>query len=397
MLIVRRHSMEKTLKYFLNFLLGFMFCMLILWSENIRNCSLENIYVKCCNGSIKHVRKKFPEHKHNNNIRKDKKEEERKLVGVCSGDFKRWHQRDDRYDNQEEIKTYHGIHCNSSVKTTCISDTLVGPLHVHKERITLDWLHETELSFVNNGGWWSPVDCHEKQQTAIVIPFRDREEHLAILLRQLHPILYRNNLHYRIFVIEQSDNYTFNRAKLMNVGYQEAGKYFPYSCFVFHDVDLIPENDRINYACKHSPMHLSVGIDKFRYILTYPELFGGIEMFLSQDFKRINGFSNSFWNWGAEDDNLYRRCKKHNLTIHRQSIQIARYTMLKHHDNRDNAPPHDVRTSFLRNSLNYFVQDGLGNLQYDLIDRIEHSLFTLIKVDLRKDRDKLFGVGEFPR
>lgn len=389
--------MEKTLKYFLIFLFGFMICMLILWSENIRNCSLENIYVNCCNGSIKYVRKEIPEHKHNYNIRRDKKEEERKVVAICSDDFRRWHQRSNRYDNQKEVKTYAGIYCNSSVKTTCISDKLVGPLHVHKERITLDWLHETELSFVNNGGWWSPVDCNEKQQTAIVIPFRDREEHLAILLRQLHPILYRNNLHYRIFVIEQSDNYTFNRAKLMNVGYREAGKYFPYSCFVFHDVDLIPENDRINYACKHSPMHLSVGIDKFRYILTYAELFGGIEMFLSQDFKRINGFSNSFWNWGAEDDNLYRRCKKHNLTIHRQSIQIARYTMLKHHDNRDDAVPHDVRASFLRNSLNYFAQDGLGNLQYDVIDRIEHPLFTSIKVDLRKDRDKLFGVGEFPR
>ncbi len=41
--------------------------------------------------------------------------------------------------------------------------------------------------------------------------------------------------------------------------------------------------------------------------LTYDTLFGGVEMFTKQHFEKINGFSNVFWGWGAEDDNLYQR------------------------------------------------------------------------------------------
>lgn len=38
-----------------------------------------------------------------------------------------------------------------------------------------------------------------------------------------------------------------------------------YDCFVFHDVDLLPENDRLLYTCDKTPKHLSVAIDKYNY------------------------------------------------------------------------------------------------------------------------------------
>jgi hypothetical protein len=34
------------------------------------------------------------------------------------------------------------------------------------------------------------------------------------------------------------------RALLFNIGFQEATRLFPWDCFVFHDVDLYPEDDR---------------------------------------------------------------------------------------------------------------------------------------------------------
>jgi len=39
----------------------------------------------------------------------------------------------------------------------------------------------------------------------------------------------------------------------------------------------------------------------------YSTLFGGIEAFSTQHFQLINGFSNQFFGWGGEDDNLYDR------------------------------------------------------------------------------------------
>lgn len=62
-------------------------------------------------------------------------------------------------------------------------------------------------------------------------------------------------------------NGQFNRAMLMNVGYVEALKEQTFDCFIFHDVDLLPEDDRNLYTCPEQPRHMSVAVDKFKYRL----------------------------------------------------------------------------------------------------------------------------------
>ena len=51
----------------------------------------------------------------------------------------------------------------------------------------------------------------------------------------------------------------------MNIGYLEARKVYPYDCYVFTDVDLIPEDACNLYACDSMPRHLSVAIAKHGY------------------------------------------------------------------------------------------------------------------------------------
>lgn len=70
---------------------------------------------------------------------------------------------------------------------------------------------------------------------------------------------------YLFCFIEYIDDGLFNRAMLMNVGFIEALKLRDFDCFFFHDVDLIPENDRNIYSCPDQPRHMSVAIDKFNY------------------------------------------------------------------------------------------------------------------------------------
>ena len=64
---------------------------------------------------------------------------------------------------------------------------------------------------------------------------------------------------------QQAGQTPFNRAMLFNIGFQESLKFDQYDCFIFHDVDLIPEDDRNEYSCPSSPRHMSVAVDKFNY------------------------------------------------------------------------------------------------------------------------------------
>ena len=294
----------------------------------------------------------------------------------------------------KEIQWYNETQCQNVTQPTCGPKNLVGRLAVDFDPIDMDELKATEASFVEIGGWLAPKDCKVKAHTAFIIPFRDREKHLPILLHQILPIFERRNQHFRIFVIEQSNKYTFNRGKLMNVGYREALRYFPYTCFVFHDVDLIPENDNIEFSCEHSPAHLSVAIDKHKYKLLYKQLFGGAGMLTKEHFEKINGFSNSFWSWGGEDDNLYQRVERNGLKLKRQSVDIARYKMIKHQKSSF-IEPWRKRMKFWKRSLDYIHEDGLNNLQYKVLSRHDKLLYTHIVVDLRKNLDLELGIRKY--
>ena len=63
------------------------------------------------------------------------------------------------------------------------------------------------------------------------------------------PIFVRQNIRFKIFLINQIDGDLFNRAKLLNIGFKEARKENDFDCFIFHDVDLIVEDDRAIYHC----------------------------------------------------------------------------------------------------------------------------------------------------
>ena len=77
----------------------------------------------------------------------------------------------------------------------------------------------------------------------------------------------------------QSGTGTFNRAKLLNVGFAEALSEYDFECYTFHDIDLIPEDDRIVYDCPVMARHLSRGVDKFKYKMPYKGIFGEFNCF----------------------------------------------------------------------------------------------------------------------
>lgn len=88
---------------------------------------------------------------------------------------------------------------------------------------------------------------------------------MVTLLYYLHPILQRQELDYKIYLSEQFGNGTYNKGVLMNAAFIYALNEYDFQCFVFHDVDLIPEDDRNMYSCPVFPRHMSVAIDEMNY------------------------------------------------------------------------------------------------------------------------------------
>ena len=164
----------------------------------------------------------------------------------------------------------------------------------------------------------------------------------------------------------------------MNVGFAEANKDYDWDCFIFHDVDLLPEDDRNLYSCPEMPRHMSVAVDKFKYKLPYKTIFGGVAAINTNQFRKLNGFSNLFWGWGGEDDDMSRRIHYKKLKITRYKPEIARYTMIRHRQQ----PVNKERVRILKTSAKRYTKDGLNSLKYKLISKEMPKLYTNVTVKL---------------
>tara|TARA_B110001454_G_C12695304_1_gene424105 strand:- start:251 stop:1699 length:1449 start_codon:yes stop_codon:yes gene_type:complete len=153
----------------------------------------------------------------------------------------------------------------------------------------------------------------QKQKLGIIVPYRDREDHLKYFVPSIKEYLDECGIPHSIYIIEQGNEKSFNRGKLLNVGYELFKDDCDYVCF--HDVDIIPQDSSCDYSTVHRPTHLASRLSKFNYQLVYDEYFGGVTLFTKKHFELINGFSNEYWGWGYEDDDLLHRCKKRGVPL----------------------------------------------------------------------------------
>ncbi|XP_056603215.1 beta-1,4-galactosyltransferase 4 [Triplophysa dalaica] len=260
------------------------------------------------------------------------------------------------------------------------SPLLRGSLELSfKPSVTLEQVEHENQEVV--GGQYNPADCAARQSVAILIPYRNREKHLLYFLYHLHPFLQRQQLHYAIYVIHQAGDVTFNRAKLLNVGYLEALKDYNWDCFIFHDVDLIPENDENLYVCEEQPKHLVVGRNSTGYRLKYKGYFGGVSAMTKDQFHLVNGFSNTYWGWGGEDDDLRIRIQLQRMTIVRPPAEVARYTMVFHKRDSGNQVNKD-RMLLLRRTPQTWKKDGLNSCSYNILSVNRQPLYINITADI---------------
>lgn len=224
---------------------------------------------------------------------------------------------------QDWLNIKHGLERMAKTSTSkpkiklcdSIPPNLVGKISVQTPPSEFNATLTYSYNFTNglhNGGKWKPKNCVARHRVAIIIPYKDRADNLNSFLFNMHMFLQKQELEYQIFVVEQINDDLFNKGILMNSCFLEIYKahygsnvtikYFddyPFDCVIFHDVDLLPEDDRIMYSCpKHKPRHLSVAIDKYNYKMFYFKLVGGVLNLRTSHFVRVNGYSNEYWGWG---------------------------------------------------------------------------------------------------
>lgn len=241
---------------------------------------------------------------------------------------------------------------------------------------------EEKFWMLQNGGRFRPKQCRAQQKVAVILPYRDRRVHLKLFLRYMHPFLQKQQLDYTIFLIELAVGIEFNRALLFNVGFRESLLLDNFTCFIFHDVDLLPENDRIFYRCSENmPRHLSVAVDRMKYKLPYATIFGGVTAMTREQFEKVNGFSNMYFGWGGEDDDMSVRIRSHGYQVARYSNDIARYKSMGH----AKADKNPGRLKLLNQGPTRFRTDGLNSLNYTRLDYEAGKLYTWVLVSVNKD------------
>ena len=207
---------------------------------------------------------------------------------------------------------------------------------------------------------------------AIIVPYRDREEHLKQFIPYMKNYLTRKGFTFDFYVIEQEQGRPFNRGKLLNVGFDISSKKEKYKNFCFHDVDLLPVN--VDYSHTEKPTHLSSEVEQFgwRYppILNgfeYPNIFGGITLFTEEIFKLVNGYNNDYWGWGAEDDDLLQRIRFKNMKEERRIPGATR--SLKHpvNHNREDYIKNIENLNKMRSGEIEYEKNGLSNLDYKIL------------------------------
>ncbi|XP_007076672.2 beta-1,4-galactosyltransferase 1 isoform X1 [Panthera onca] len=261
------------------------------------------------------------------------------------------------------------------------SPLLVGPMVIEFNMPVDLKLVEKQNPEVKVGGRYTPKNCISPHKVAIIIPFRNRQEHLKYWLYYLHPVLQRQQLDYGIYVINQAGETMFNRAKLLNIGFQEALKDYDYNCFVFSDVDLIPMNDHNAYRCFSQPRHISVAMDKFGFSLPYVQYFGGVSALSKQQFLTINGFPNNYWGWGGEDDDIFNRLVFRGMSVSRPNAVVGKCRMIRHSRDKKNEP-NPQRFDRIAHTKETMLSDGLNTLSYKVLDIERNPLYTKITVDI---------------
>jgi hypothetical protein len=208
----------------------------------------------------------------------------------------------------------------------------------------------------------------------ICIPYRNRREHLDRLVPHLSKHLDSQGIEYSFYVGHQVDDKLFNRGAMKNIAAQHA---FDDGCdyIAWHDVDMLPHEEADYSYPEDSPKHIATKLSKYNYGLGYDQYFGGVVLFTKEQAETINGYSNDYWDWGQEDDDLFWRCYYENMTTGRVVKRIENKKVANFNGN----------DSFITLPTNREISSCLHN---------DHTITITFKSEQQEDKVPIWLVGD---
>jgi hypothetical protein len=159
------------------------------------------------------------------------------------------------------------------------------------------------------------------KKIGVIIPYRNRYNQLQKFKTHIKAYLESKGMPYELITVEQDDAKIFNRGKLLNIGFKYAKK-LRCDYVVFHDVDMLPID--ADYSYSDVPVHLASNFiaTESSQRMVFDEYIGGVTIFPMDLFEYINGYSNDYWGWGFEDNDLLHRCKINGLPLNKKEIKM---------------------------------------------------------------------------
>lgn len=218
---------------------------------------------------------------------------------------------------------------------------------------------------------------------SIIIPYRNREEHLQILLPRLQEVF--QNESYEIIVSEQDNDDNFQIACVENVGYQKSVG----DIIILHQVDYYPMDD-VSYEVIDQPvlparrgifldkenksnrdlMDIPAGYRKWETEID-PNFYGGVICMKREHYEKINGLNPLYRGWGNEDEDLRERFVWAEIPVKRNDV--GTFLCLYHEDNGDMSKKDESGKKDFYDGRNYFYERafkdrhiGHHNLEADI-------------------------------
>lgn len=189
------------------------------------------------------------------------------------------------------------------------------------------------------GGHWSPPHCTAHHRVAILIPYRNREMQLRIFLNVMHPFLQKQQIDYRIYVIEPVGLSLHGREAVSRSCVAGRERQVQSRTALQHRLPRVFQAIPVAMFClsrrrshpRGRPQHLLLSARAASHVrlrehfrlrvglraenpvpletdvfalarLPYRGIFGGVSVMTTKQMEAVNGFSNQFFGWGAEDD-----------------------------------------------------------------------------------------------